>query len=264
VFSAAFRTGLCLATLAFALAGLPAVAQETRTRAEYTVTMGGTHVANVTIILTDNGGKYALALDAKIAGLAQLIASGSAKATSIGASNGNGLKAQKFDLLTRAAGEEFTSAITYSGNSVGSFIVTPPILDNIDRVAIERKHLTAATDMMAPFVLKGPALDKALCNKQMPIFTGVERFNLSLKYVKDDTATSKRTGYQGPLVLCSVHYTPISGHYTYNEITTYLAQNERILIWFAPLKLAGTYIPYRALITTEAGDLSVVLTDLAE
>jgi hypothetical protein len=118
--------------------------------------------------------------------------------------------------------------------------------------------------MMAPFVLRGPALDKALCNKQMPIFTGVERFNLALKYVKDDTATSKRTGYQGPLVLCSVHYTPISGHYTYNEITTYLAQNERILIWFAPLQLAGTYIPYRALITTEAGDLSIVLTDLAQ
>ena len=264
MFSATFRKGLRLATLALALSGLPAVAQEARTRAEYTVTMGGTHIANVTIILSDNGNQYSLALDAKIAGLAQLIASGSAKATSVGVSNGKGLKAQKFDLLTRADGQEFTSAITYSGNSVESFKITPPIIDNIDRVAIERKHLAAATDMMAPFVLRGPSLDKALCDKQMPIFTGVERFNLSLKYVKDDTATSKRTGYQGPLVLCGVHYTPISGHYTYNEITTYLAQNERILIWFAPLKLAGTYIPYRALITTEAGDLSVVLTDLTE
>lgn len=264
VFSAAFRKGLRLATLAFALAGLPAVAQESRTRAEYTVTMGGTHVANVTIILSDNGSKYSLALDAKIAGLAQLIASGSAKASSVGISSKDGLKAQKFDLLTRAQGQEFTSAITYSGNSVDTFQVTPPILDNIDRVAIERKHLTAATDMMAPFVLRGAALDKSLCSKQMPIFTGVERFNLTLKYVKDDTATSKRTGYQGPLVLCSMHYTPISGHYTYNEITTYLAQNERILVWFAPLQLAGTYIPYRALITTEAGDLSVVLTELSQ
>ena len=264
MFSATFRKGLRLATLALALAGLPAIAQETRTRAEYTVTMGGTHVANVTIILSDNGSQYSLALDAKIAGLAQLIASGSAKATSVGVFGKDGLRAQKFDLLTRAAGDEFTSAITYGGGSVESFKVTPPIIDNIDRVAIERKHLAAATDMMAPFVLRGPSLDKALCNKQMPIFTGVERFNLSLKYVKDDTATSKRTGYQGPLVLCSVHYTPISGHYTYNEITTYLAQNERILIWFAPLQLAGTYIPYRALITTEAGDLSIVLTDLAQ
>lgn len=264
MFSTGFRRVLRIATLGLALAGLPALAEETRTRAEYTVTMGGTHIANVTIILTDNGSQYSLTLDARIAGLAQLIASGSAKATSSGVSARDGLHVQKFDLLTRAAGDEFTSAITYANGSVETFKVDPPIIDNIDRVAIERKHLTAATDMMAPFVLRGPALDKSLCSKQMAIFTGVERFNLSMKYVKDDTATSKRTGYQGPLVLCSVHYTPISGHYTYNEITTYLAQNERILIWFAPLKLAGTYIPYRALITTEAGDLSVVLTDLTE
>ena len=183
---------------------------------------------------------------------------------STGASARDGLHAQKFDLLTRAQGQEFTSNITYANGSVETFKVDPPIMDNIDRVAIERRHLTAATDMMAPFVLRGPALDKSLCSKQMPIFTGVERFNLTMKYVKDDTATSKRTGYQGPLVLCSMHYTPISGHYTTNEITTYLARNERILVWYAPLKTPGYYIPYRALITTEAGDLSVVLTDLSE
>ena len=264
MFNTGFRQALRIAALGLAMAGLPALAEESRTRAEYTVTMGGTHIANVTVILTDNGTQYSLALDAKIAGLAQLIASGSAKALSLGTSGKEGLRANKFDLMTRAQGEVFTSAITYAGGSVESFQVTPPILDNVGRVAIERKQLTAATDMMAPFVLRGPALDKSLCQRQMPIFTGVERFNLALKYIKDDTATSKRTGYQGPLVLCSMHYTPISGHYTYNEITTYLAENERILIWFAPLKRPGTYIPYRALITTEAGDLSIVLTDLTQ
>lgn len=263
-FRHALRLAARLATLSLALTALPAAAAEVKARAEYMVTMGGTHVANVRINLTDGGSAYSLVLDAKITGLAQLVASGTAKATSTGSSSDRGLRAQRFDLVTRAVGEEFTSSITYSGGTVDTFKVTPPIINNIDRVAIERKHLNSASDMMAPFVLRGPALDKTLCARQMPIFTGVERFNLSLKYVKDDTATSKRTGYQGPLVLCSVHYTPISGHYTSSEITTYLAANERILIWFAPLKTPGYYIPYRALITTEAGDLSVVLTDLAE
>lgn len=262
--SAGFRQALRFAALGLGLLSLPVAAAEIKARAEYMVTMGGTHVANVRINLTDDGSAYSLVLDAKITGLAQLVASGSAKATSTGSSGDKGLRSQKFDLLTRAGGEDFTSAITYAGGTVASFIVAPPIVNNIDRVAIERKHLTTANDMLAPFVLKGAALDGQLCNRQMPIFTGVERFNLSLKYVKDDSATSKRTGYQGPLVLCSVHYTPISGHYTNNEITTYLAKNERILIWFAPLKTAGYYIPYRALVTTEAGDLSVVLTELTE
>lgn len=262
--SAGFRQTMRFAALGLALFALPAAAAEIKARAEYMVTMGGTHVANARINLTDNGSAYSLVLDAKITGLAQLVASGTAKATSTGSSVDKGLRSQKFDLLTRAGGEDFTSAITYAGGTVDTFQVAPPIVNNIDRVAIERKHLTSANDMLAPFVLKGAALDKQLCSRQMPIFTGVERFNLSMKYVKDDVATSKRTGYQGPLVLCSVHYTPISGHYTTSEITTYLAQNERILIWFAPLKTPGYFIPYRALVTTEAGDLSVVLTELTE
>lgn len=261
---AGFRRVLSLAALGLALCAPAAVAEEARSRAEYTVTMGGTQIAVVTIIFADTGSKYTLQLDARIAGLAQFVASGSARATSSGVSTPSGLTAQKFDLLTRAQGDEFTSAVTYANGTVDTFKVAPPIVNTIDRIPIERKDLSRATDMMAPFVLRGAGLDKSLCTKQMPIFTGVERFNLSLKYIKDDTATSKRTGYQGPLVLCSMHYTPISGHYTTSEITTYLETNERMLVWFAPLKQPGYFIPYRALVTTEAGDLSVVLTDLSE
>lgn len=263
-----FRSGLCravsLAALVVTLWLPAAAAQETRTRAQYTVTMGGSHIATVTAILTDNGSQYSLALDAKIAGLAQLVASGSARASSSGVSGPEGLSARRFDIVTRAQGEEFTSAVTYANGTVDTFKVAPPIVNSIDRIPIERKHLTRATDMMAPFVIRGAALDKSLCTRQMPIFTGVERFNLALKYIKDDIATSKRTGYQGPLVLCSMHYTPISGHYTTSDITTYLERNERMLVWYAPLRKPGYFIPYRALVTTEAGDLSVVLTELTE
>lgn len=261
-----FGVGRLLSFLALglALSAPAALAQETRARAQYTVTMGGTQIAVVSIILTDNSKQYSLLLEAKIAGMAQFVASGSARASSSGVSSPNGLAAQKFDLVTRAQGQQFNAAVTYANGTVDTFKVEPPIINTIDRIPIERKHLTRATDMMAPFVIRGTALDKNLCGKQMPIFTGVERFNLSLKYIKDDAATSKRTGYQGPLVLCSMHYSPISGHYTTSEITSYLADNQRMLLWYAPLKKPGYFIPYRALVTTEAGDLSVVLTDLEE
>jgi hypothetical protein len=118
--------------------------------------------------------------------------------------------------------------------------------------------------MLAAFVLKGNALDSGLCDRSMQIFTGVERFNLKMRYTRDDVATSRRTGYQGPLVLCSVKYTPVSGHYTTSEITTYLAGSDRILIWFAPLRAPGYYIPYRAILSTASGDLSIVLNELEQ
>lgn len=254
-----------LAIAAFALLGtLPALA-DARAVATYGVTLGGTNIANVVINLTDTGKRYSMGLSARITGMAQLVANGTAKVESVGQSTNAGLVSEKFDLLTHASGEDFTVDVAFAQKDVTQFIVTPPILNNIDRIAIERKHLRGVNDMMAAFVLKGGQLDGGLCNRKMQVFTGTERFNLAMNFARADEATSKRTGYQGPLVLCNVSYTPISGHYTTSEITNYLREQGRILIWYAPLSSdADTFIPYRALLSTSAGDLSIVLTKLEQ
>src|SRR5690606_14145186 len=119
-------------------------------------------------------------------------------------------------------------------------------------------------DMVAAFVLKGGRLDASLCERRMQIFTGLERFNIAMRFVQEDVATSKRTGYQGPVVLCNIGYTPVSGHFTTSEITNYLADSDRILIWYAPLEAEGYFLPYRVLLTTSMGDLSMVLTELEQ
>ena len=145
--------------------------------------------------------------------------------------------------MTRASGEDFTVSVEYAQKDVTAFVVTPPVINNIDRVALERKHLHGVNDMVAAFVLKGGALDKSLCDRKMQIFTGLERFNLAMRFAREDVATSKRTGYQGPVILCSIRYTPVSGHFTTSEITNYLAASDGILIWYAPLKAARLLHP---------------------
>lgn len=263
--SAVIRKPLSALLFGLGLFAGPASAAPLQAVADYTVTMGGTQVASVEVSLNDDGASYSLVGNAKITGLARLVASGTARLQSSGASTDSGLRSQRFDLLTRASGEDFTVAITYASGDVETFKVNPPIVNNIDRVPIERKQLVGnMNDMAAAFVLKGDKLDAGVCNRQMQIFTGVERFNLKLSYAKDDEATSKRTGYQGPVVLCNVRYTPVSGHYTSSEVTQDLVSKERILIWYAPLATSGYFIPYRALVTTESGDLSVVLTSLTQ
>jgi hypothetical protein len=242
----------------------PLGAAELRSAATYMVNLGTTHIATATVRLSDTGMRYSLTVDARISGLAQLVASGIARLGSTGLSTGSGLVSEKFDLLTRASGEDFTVAIEYAKRDVTAFIVTPPLHNDIDRVALERRHLRGVNDMLAAFVLKGGTLAPSLCERNLQIFTGLERFNLSLRFIRQEEATSRRTGYQGPVVLCGVRYTPVSGHYTTSEITNYLAASERILVWYAPLEAAGYFIPYRALLSTSVGDLSVVLTELSQ
>jgi len=251
-----------LPAFAFSALALPAVAAPVAATANYIVTLGGINIAELQVGLKDDGKRYDIDASANVAGLGSIVASGTASVQSTGSSSGPGLVSQKFDLLTRARGEDFSIKVAYAGRNVESFVVTPPILDNVDRVPIERSQLSGVNDFLASFVLKGGALDKSLCTRKARIFTGVERFDIALSYAKDDVATSQRTGYQGPVVLCSVHYTPVSGHFTSSDVTKYLANSDRILIWYAPMLDTGYFIPYRVLLTTTIGDLSMVLTGM--
>ena len=250
------------AALLFALGASGAAHADATASAAYVINLGGNIIATANFTLKDSGGSYDLNLSANVSGIAQLVAAGTAKAESSGSVTANGLNANAFQLVTHSGGEQFQVQVQYAGGDVTAFVVTPPIVNNVNRIPLERSQLSGVNDMLAAFLLRGPKLDKSLCDYRAHVFTGIERFDLDFKYAKDDVATSPRTGYQGPVVLCKVNYKPISGHYTTSELTNSLAQDDRILIWYAPLRDTGYFIPYRVLLTTSMGDLSMVLTSL--
>ena len=247
------------------LFGLPAPARaDVTATAGYLLALGGVNVATAQVQLNDGGGRYDVSLDAHVTGLAGLVASGTANIESSGADTASGLRSESFHLLTRANGEDFDIKAQFAGGGVSAFVITPPIVNNINRVPIERSQLTGVGDMVAAFILKAPALDQSLCNRKMRIFTGIERFDLAMSDIGPDKATSLRTAYQGPVEQCRIKYTPISGHFTTSESTAYLAQSDRIFVWYAPLGSSGYFIPYRVLLATSVGDLSMVLTSLKD
>lgn len=239
---------------------MPARAAPVDAAVSYVVTVGGINVALVNVDLSDSGSRYEMNVSAQVTGLGSVVSSGSAKASAAGASSGSALQSERFTLETRANGEVFNVDVGFAGRNVSSFKVDPPVLDSWDRVPLERAQLTGVGDFLSAFVLKAGALDRGLCDRTFKIFTGVERFDIKLSFLDTDEATSPRTGYQGPLVACSADYRPISGHFTTSEMTTYMADSSRIIIWYAPLGQSGYYIPYRVIVGTSMGDLSIVLT----
>lgn len=258
---AVIRSALFSLALAAPLAAQPALSAPVDARVSYVLTVGGINVALVDVDFDDDGQRYDFDLSARVTGLGNVVASGTAKASVSGASTASGLQADRFQLETRANGEVFNVDVGFAGRNVTSFQVTPPVLDNYDRVPLERSHLNGVADFLSSFVLKGNGLDKSLCQREFKIFTGVERFNIAMSYLADDEATSPRTGYQGPLVTCAVKYRPISGHFESSEMTQYMAETSRIILWYAPLGASGYYVPYRLIIGTSMGDLSMVLTN---
>lgn len=230
-------------------------------RAEYVVSLAGLNVATVSADFSDDGGSYAIDIGAKVSGVGNLVASGTANVDSQGSSSNGRLSARDFNLMTRARGEEFKVDVQYASGNATGFQVHPPAVD-AGRVALERKHLAGVADPIASFVIKANALSPDLCDRRLKVFTGMERYDIQMSFGAMQDATSPRTGYQGPVVLCRLKYIPISGHFTNSEMTEYLANSEKILVWYAPLQESGYYIPYRVLLGTSAGDLSMVLTAL--
>lgn len=231
-------------------------------QADYVVNLAGINIASVSIKFTDDGARYAVDIGADVSGVGSLVANGTARIDSEGSSTNGHLAARDFNLLTRAKGEKFSVDVKYASGNATAFKVDPPVVDNAGRVALERKHLTDVADPIASFILEGKALSPELCDRRLKIFTGMERYDIDMSFAAAQMATSERTGYQGPVVLCKLKYIPISGHFASSEMTAYLANSDKILIWYAPLRDTGYFIPYRVLMGTSAGDLSMVMTEL--
>lgn len=238
------------------------LAAPVETKAKYVVSLGGVNVAGVSIDFADNGKNYVIDINADVSGVGALVTSGKASLESSGASNGGRLSANDFNVRTRTSDNSFDVDVQFASGNATGFQIEPPLKNHINRVALERKHLTGVSDPLGAFILKGGQLNAELCNRRLKVFTGIERYDIKMSYAATQEATSKRTGYQGPVVLCKLDYIPVSGHFTSSEITKYLENSERILIWYAPLKGSDYFIPYRVLMGTNAGDLSMVLTGL--
>lgn len=238
------------------------MAQQTNALARYVVNVGGINVANLDIRLAVEGAAYQLDVSADVAGLAQVVSQGSGAVNSGGTVTPEGLRSDRFYLETRSGGERFSLETRYANGNAGNGVVSPPLANNPDRVPVEPGHRTGVNDPVAAFILRAPALDRSLCDRRLDVFTGIERFDMALSYADSQEATSQRTGYQGPVVLCAMRYVPVSGHFASSRITSYLAESTRMMTWYMPLEGSDFFIPYRVLMGTSYGDLSMVLVSL--
>jgi len=230
--------------------------------AQYVISVGGTIIARADIDLRDNGSSYTMDMSAKISGLGNLVASGTAAINVSGTSTNTTLYGDDFTLQTKSPQGSAKVTVNFIDRNVAAFFSEPPQPPRLDQIPLQRSQLRNVNDMLSAFIIKSTQLGPQVCDRTFNIFTGVERFDLELRYASAENATSARTGYQGPVILCQLNYIPISGHYASSEITNYLQGSERILIWYAPVVGSDIFIPYRVLIGTTFGDLSMVLTGL--
>jgi hypothetical protein len=95
----------------------------------------------------------------------------------------------------------------------------------------------------------------------VPIFDGWVRYDIALAY--KETANFVARNLSTPAVVCQARYVPVAGHRTSRESVNYMAQNQRLEAWLAPVKGTNLMVPVKFIIGTNVGDLAVTARDFA-
>jgi hypothetical protein len=148
-----------------------------------------------------------------------------------------------------------TIRMALAGNTVTGVDISPPFVDKPDRVPLGPADKRGVVDPVGAVILPArasePLLSPAACDRKVPIFDGYTRFDITLSYVGERTASAK--GYSGPVVVCAARYVPISGHSRDRPATKFMADNKDLEVWLAPIASDHVLFPFRVSVRTMIG-----------
>ena len=125
--------------------------------------------------------------------------------------------------------------------------------------ANKRNVVDPTSALIMPVPAKQPLVGPAACARTLPIYDGYARFDISLAYVGEREVAIP--GYSGPVSVCSARYHPISGHLVNSRSTAFMAENDGIEVWLAPIEHAHVVVPFRVSMPTMTGQLDIEAVD---
>jgi hypothetical protein len=135
-------------------------------------------------------------------------------------------------------------------------VVTPVLPDDPNRIPITEAHRHGVSDPMTGSLLRVPGTGNPLspqaCQRITPIFDGRMRYDLKFAYKRMEQVKADK-GYEGPVVVCSVYFTPIAGYLPSRASIKYLTSQRDMEVWLAPIASTRILVPYRVAIPTPMG-----------
>jgi hypothetical protein len=246
--------GVAMTAIA-ATAADPALAQG-RLDARYAVTLAGMPVGKGAWVIDIAENQFTAAASGATAGLLRVFASGQGSGASRGfIVSGNPVPASFAASITSDKKTE-EIRMTLGAGDVKDYAVTPEIPDDPERVPVTDAHFHGVSDPMTGSLLRVPGTGNPLtpqaCARTTPIFDGRMRYNLQFAYKRMEQVKADK-GYEGPVVVCAVYFTPIAGYIPHRASVKYLAAQRDMEVWLAPVANTRVLVPYRISIPTPVG-----------
>jgi len=228
------------------MAGAPAHAQG-RLEAKYQASLAGLPIGKGAWIVDISDDQYSAAVSGGTTGLMKSIGGGNGTGTTQGR-----IVSGQFSPLN------YVSTVNYGKKAEVIRIALP------GRIPVTDAHRRNVLDPMTGALLRvagtGDLLSPDACRKTMPVFDGRMRYDLRLDFKRMDKVKAEK-GYQGPVVVCSVYFTPIAGYVPDRVSIKYVAAQRDMEIWFAPIAGTRVLAPFRIAIPTPLGTGMIEATE---
>jgi hypothetical protein len=224
-------------------------------RATYSVSLLGLPIGTASTVGELSRTAYRIEANAKLSGLATLVANSRGAAAGAGAIVGGRILPATYAVTAVNPQLTRTMRMSLAGSAVTGIDISPPFEDKPDRIPLRDQDKRGVIDPLGAFVISIPGADPlvgpAACTRTIPVFDGYTRFDVRLAYIGQRRV--KTAGYSGPVAVCAVRYVPISGHRPDRPGTKFMAENKNIELWLAPVESARVLLPYRVSVRTMIG-----------
>jgi hypothetical protein len=248
---------LLLSGLAIAFtAAAPAQAQG-RLDARYEASLAGIPIGSGSWVVDIGETQYSAAASGATSGLLRAFTGGQGSTAARGTLNGGRPASAIYaaTISTRKKSDEIR--LTIANGSVKDFKLDPPQDTDPERVPITEAHQHNVQDPMTASLLRVPGNGELLtpeaCQRKVSIFDGRLRYDIEMAYKRMDKVKADK-GYAGPVVVCSVYFTPVAGFIPSRTAIKYLTRQRDMEVWLAPIAGTRVLVPFRAQGPTPIGE----------
>jgi uncharacterized protein DUF3108 len=247
--------GLCAFAAIFAVDASPALAQG-KLEAQYEATLAGIPVGRGAWNIEISEDQYSASAVGGTAGLLKTFASGSGAGAAQGRVVNGALVSTNYSASTTTSKKTEAIHMVLNNGTIKEYAIEPEPPVDPDRIPVTDAHKRGVFDPMTGSMLRVPGtadpLGPEACHASAAVFDGRMRYDLRLDFKRMETVRAGK-GYQGPVVVCAIYFTPIAGYIPDRPVIKYLTAARNIEIAFAPVLGTRILVPYRMIIPTPLG-----------
>ena len=249
------------ALLGLALGALPSLLPQAalaqgRLDARYEATLAGIPVGKGAWTIDISDDQFSASASGGTSGLLKAFAGGSGTGASQGRVVNGALVGTNYTASTTTSKKTEAIHMVLANGNVREYGIEPEPPVDPDRLPITDAHRRGVYDPMTGSMLRVPGTGELLtpdaCRTGAAIFDGRMRYDLKLDFKRMETVKAEK-GYQGPVVVCAIYFSPVAGYIPDRAVIKYLTAQRNMEIAFAPVAGTRILVPFRMVIPTPLG-----------